>query len=232
MAQRTVALELAQFPLARTMVAPPFWSVQLDIAMLFKAKPTITSRKTFPCHALIIVCLLTSATNILTMDGLTTQAVVQAIERHAARYGIPGHLYVDSGTQLEKLQDANFQLRDVQMNIAAHRFKVMVTVPKAHQQQGRVEAKIKVMRKMLAAWAKTNEECNTLLGWETVFAKVASAIDNIPIARGSANASYDLGWEIITPNLLKLGMNNYHQLEGPIKLDNCLQTQLERDISC
>jgi hypothetical protein len=161
MAQRTVALELAQFPLARTTVAPPFWSVQLDIAMSFKAKPTITSRKTFPCHALIIVCLLTSATNILTMDGLTTQAVVQAIERHAARYGIPGHLYVDSGTQLEKLQDANFQLRDVQMNIAAHRFQVTVAVPKAHQQQGRVEAKIKVMRKMLAAWAKTNEECNT-----------------------------------------------------------------------
>jgi hypothetical protein len=229
MAQRTVALELAQFPLARTTVAPPFWSVQLDIAMSFKAKPTITSRKTFPCHALIIVCLLTSATNILTMDGLTTQAVVQAIERHAARYGIPGHLYVDSGTQLEKLQDANFQLRDVQLNIAAHRFQVTVAVPKAHQQQGRVEAKIKVMRKMLAAWAKTNEECNTLLGWETVFAKVASAIDDIPIARGSANASYDLGWEIITPNRLKLGRNNYRQLEGPIKLDNCPQTQLERN---
>jgi competence transcription factor ComK len=229
MAQKTVVLELAQFPLARTTVAPPFWSVQLDIAMSFKAKPTIKSRKTFPCHALIIVCLLTSATNILAMDGLTTQAVIQAIERHASRYGIPGHLYVDSGTQLEKLQDANFMLRDVQMNIAAHRFKITVAVPKAHQQQGRVEAKVKIMRKMLAAWAKSNEECNTLLGWETVFAKVASAIDDVPIAQGSANASYDLGWEIITPNRLKMGRNNHRQLEGPIKLDNCPQTQLERN---
>ena len=229
MIQRTVALELAQFPAARTTVAPPFWSVQLDIAMSFKAKPTIKNRKTFPCHALIIVCLLTSATNILVMDGLTTQAVVQAIERHAARYGVPGHLYVDSGTQLEKLQDAHFQLRDVQMNIAAHRFQVTVAVPKAHKQQGRVEAKIKIMRKMLVAWSTSSEECNTLLGWETVFAKVACAIDDIPIARGSANAAYDLGWEIITPNRLKLGRNNYRQLEGPIRLDNCPQSQLERN---
>lgn len=163
------------------------------------------------------------------MDGLTTQAVIQAIERHAARYGIPGHLYVDSGTQLEKLQDASFNIRDLQMNISAQRFKVTVAVPKAHQQQGRVEAKVKVMKKMLQAWAKSSEECNTLLGWETVFAKVASAIDDLPIARGSANASYDLGWEIITPNRLKLGRNNYRQLEGPIKLDNCPQTQLERN---
>ena len=39
----------------------------------------------------------------------------------------------------------------------------------------------------------------------------------------------DLGWEIITPNRLKLGRNNNRQLEGPIKLDNCPQTQLERN---
>ena len=82
---------------------------------------------------------------------------------------------------------------------------------------------------MLVAWSTSTDECNTLLGWETVFAKVASAIDDIPIAQGSANAAYDLGWEIITPNRLKLGRNNHRQLEGPIKLDNCPQTQLERN---
>jgi hypothetical protein len=227
--KETVELELAQFPLVRTIVAPPFWAVQLDIAMSFSAKPTIDSRKTFPCHALLIVCLLTSATDILVLDGLTTQAVVQAIERHAARYGVPARLFVDSGTQLEKLQDAKFQLRDLQLNTSTHRFQVTVATPKAHQQQGRVEAKIKIMRKMLTAWSKTCDQCNTLIGWETLFARIASAIDDVPIARGSASASTDLGWEIITPNRLKLGRNNYRQLDGPIKLDNCPQTQLERN---
>ena len=229
MIQKVVALELAQFPSARTTIAPPFWAVQIDIAMSFKARPTINSRKTFSCHALIIVCLLTSATSILVLDGLTTQAVVQAIERHSARYGVPGHIFVDSGTQLEKLQDTSFQLKDVHSNVTTQRFQVTIAVPKAHQQQGRAEAKIKVMRKMLIAWSKSNEECNTLIGWETIFAKVASAIDDIPIARGTASAPNDLGWEIITPNRLKIGRNNYRQLEGPIKLDNCPQSQLERN---
>jgi hypothetical protein len=229
MIKRVVELELAQFPLARTTVAPPFWAVQMDIAMSFKAKPTINSRKTFPCHALVIVCLLTSATNILVLDGLTTQAVVQAIERHGARYGVPAHLYVDSGTQLEKLQDASFQLRDVNATSSTHQFRVTVAVPKAHKQQGRVEAKIKAMRTMLNAWSNSCDECNTLIGWETLFARVASAIDDVPIARGSASAPNDLGWEIITPNRLKLGRNNYRQLDGPIKMDNCPQNQLERN---
>ena len=39
----------------------------------------------------------------------------------------------------------------------------------------------------------------------------------------------DFGWEIIVPNRLKLGRNNNRQLEGLIKLDNCPQTQLERN---
>ena len=38
-----------------------------------------------------------------------------------------------------------------------------------------------------------------------------------------------LGWEIITPNRLKLGHNNNRQLEGPTKLDNCPQIQLKRN---
>ena len=123
MLKKVVELELAQFPSARTTVAPPFWAIQLDIAMSFVVRPTLKSKKTFPCHALIIVCLLTSATNILVLDGLTTQAVVQAIERHSSRYGLPSRLFVDSGTQLEKLQDAKFQLRDINSTLLAQTHK-------------------------------------------------------------------------------------------------------------
>ena len=111
--------------------------------------------------------------------------------------------------------------------IAGLQFKVTVATPKAHHQQGRVEAKIKIMRQMLNAWSASCRECNTLLGWETLFARVASAIDDLPIACGSTSAACDLGWEIITPNRLKLGRNNNRQLDGPILLDNCPQNQLE-----
>ena len=58
---------------------------------------------------------------------------------------------------------------------------------------------------------------------------MASALNDLPIARGSASAAQDLGWEIITPNRLLLGRNNHRQLDGPVVLTNCPQTQLERN---
>ena len=101
--------------------------------------------------------------------------------------------------------------------------------PKAHEQQGRVESKIKVVRKMLQSLSDTVDTVNTLLGWETTFLRIADQIDNLPISRGSDWAPTDLGWEIITPNRLKLGRNNFRQLEGTIILSNAPQTQLERN---
>jgi hypothetical protein len=228
--KQVVGLELADLHPMRTTIAPPFYAIQIDIAMGFKARPTNDSRKSFTAHALVAVCLLTSATSIMVLDGLTTQTVVMALERHASRYGMPAHIFVDAGTQLEKLSDTHFSLRDVSgWESQGKRFSVTVATPKAHEQQGRVEAKIKVVRKMLQALSDTAELVNTLLGWETTFARIADQIDNLPIARGSSRAPTDLGWEIITPNRLKLGRNNFRQLEGSIILSNAPQTQLERN---
>jgi hypothetical protein len=109
------------------------------------------------------------------------------------------------------------------------RFQVTVATPKAHEQQGRVEAKIKIVRKMLQTLSDTVDEDNTLLGWETTFSRIADHIDNLPIARGSSNASTDLGWEIITPNRLKLGRNNFRQLEGTVVLSGGPQSLLDRN---
>ena len=85
-----------------------------------------------------------------------------------------------------------------------------VATPKAHEQQGRVESKIKVVRKLLQTLSDTAELVNTLLGWETTFAHIADQIDNLLIAQGSTRAPTDVGWEVITPNRLKLtGRNHY-----------------------
>ena len=230
MAKRAVGLELADIHDARTTIAPPFYSCMMDIAMGFKARPTKDSRKSIVVHAIVIVCLLTSATSIHVIEGLTTQSVIMALERHSSRYGVPAHIYVDSGTQLEKLRDTSFSLRDVQSwDSQGVSFSITVSTPKAHEQQGRVEAKIKIVRKMLQKFSDTCELVNTLIGWETVFARIADHIDNVPISRGSASAPSDLGWEVITPNRLKLGRNNFRQLEGNIVLTGAPQTMLERN---
>jgi hypothetical protein len=227
--KEVVKMELADFPSCRTTVAPPFYFIQVDIAMAFKAKPFKESRKSLTAHALVIVCMVTSATSILVLDGLSTQAVVQALERHAARYGMPGEVHVDSGSQLEKLKDTNFNIRNVHgQEYRGMKFKVMVSTPKAHQEHGRVERKIRTLREMLEKLFSSTEVCNTMIGWETLFARIASQIDDLPIARGSATAATDLGWEIITPNRLKIGRNSHKNLDGPVVLEDCPQSQLDR----
>lgn len=231
--KQVIGLELADLHPMRSTIAPPFYAIQMDIAMGFKARPTNDSRRSFTAHALVIVCLLTSATSIAVLDGLTTQTVVMALERHASRYGMPAHVFVDAGTQLEKLGDTHFSLRDINgWESQGKRFTVKVATPKAHEQQGRVESKIKIVRKLLQSLSDTAELVNTLLGWETTFLRIADQIDDLPIARGSDRAPTDLGWEIITPNRLKLGRNNFRQLEGTIILSNAPQTQLERNRLC
>jgi hypothetical protein len=227
--KEVVRMELSDFPSCRTTIAPPFYFVQIDIAMAFKAKPFKESRKSLTAHALVIVCMVTSATSILVLDRLSTQAVVQALERHAARYGMPGELHVDSESQLEKLKDTNFNVRDVHGQECRNiKFKVIVSTPKAHQEHGRVERKIRTLREMLEKLSSTVDVCNTMIGWETLFARIASQIDDLPIARGSATAATDLGWEIITPNRLKIGCNSHKNLDGPVVLEDCPQTQLDR----
>jgi hypothetical protein len=174
--------------------------------------------------------MTTSATNILVMDGLSTQSVVMALERHASRYGMPGEIHVDPGTQLVKLRDTSFDLRGVDGAVfRGSTFRVTVSTPKAHEQHGRVERKIRTLRDMLERLSKTTDLCDTLLGWETIFARIASQVDDLPIARGSASAPTDIGWDIITANRLKLGRNNHRNLDGEVVLDNAPQRLLDRN---
>ncbi len=106
-------------------------------------------------------------------------------------------------------------------------FKVTIASPKAHHEQGQVERRVRVLRDMLHRLSDTDDTCRTLLEWDTVFARIASQVDDVPITRGSA--ATDLGWEIITPNRLKLGRKAHRNLEGPVVLDNNPAIQLERN---
>ena len=95
---------------------------------------------------------------------------------------------------------------------------VKVSNAKSHEERGRVESKVKVMRSMLEKLAIKTDTRMTCLQWETLFAKVANMIDDVPIAKGNSSNLHDLGWEIITPNRLKLGRNNFRSLEGSFSL--------------
>ena len=221
MFKSTLDLEMSKHHFSRTMLTPVFYNCQMDVVFGFKGQPFKRSRTTFKIYALVIVCLLTSATNILVLEGMETQDVILAIERHSARYGVPAELFVDNGSQLIALQSASMSLRTIDTYLYdSLGMRVTVSNPKAHEERGRVEAKVKLVRSMLEKQCVDTSVPLTSIQWETVFSKVANSLDDLPMAKGNSSNVSDLGFDVITPNRLKLGRNNHRSLEGSIKMNN------------
>jgi len=227
--KQRLELEMQAQKAERTCIAPVFFNIQIDIAMGFKAKPFIGSRKSIKAHAIVIVCLMSSATSIHLIEDLSTASVVQALERHVSRYGYPFGVVCDSGSNLVKLADVQFSIRDV--NLTTHPnmgFQIKVCTPKAHYEVGRVEAKVKLLKEMLTKLTNECDRIMTFIGWETMFMKIANMLDNLPMCK--VRGGHNLDWEIITPNRLKLGRNNYRSMsDSPMELSNCPQSILERN---
>ena len=227
--KKTIELEFSRLHPSRTMLTPIFYNVQMDIVYgPFKAQPFKRSRTVITIYALVIVCLLSSATNILVLEGLETQDVIAAVERHSMRYGVPGEVFVDNGSQLCALDATKFSLRDADaMLYDSYGMTITVSSPKAHESRGKVESKVKSMRMMLQQLGVNTVDPVSTIQWETTFSKISSMLDDIPLCKGNSSNVSDLGFDILTPNRLKLGRNNNRSLHGTIELvGNALPTDI------
>ena len=132
--KKTAELQMAEHPESRTILAPPFYHAIMDIAFNFLGKTHKKSRVSVKVYALVIVCIMTGATNILALEGLETVDVIQALERHSSRHGIPAVIFVDNGTQLKTLSQAKFSLesadRQVQESMG---MRILESNPKSHE---------------------------------------------------------------------------------------------------
>ena len=214
-AKMKVQMKMSSHPSCRTVLAPPFYNIMIDIAYGFAGQAYKRARKSVKIYALVIVCTMSGATNILATEGIETQDVVQAIERHAARYGIPADIFIDQGTQLMALQGMKFNYKDVDARLYDSKgARVHPSTAKAHNERGRVERRIGVIRSTLERLGIKTTSPMTALQWETVFSKIASKLDDLPLAKGNTSNVSAVGFEIITPNRLKLGRNNNRSLDG------------------
>ena len=171
--------------------------------------------KVLPEEDQIIVCLLSGATNIMALEGIETQDVCAAIERHSNRYGVPGFIFVDNRTQFKALQYAKFSIRDMETQVQDHLgIKMFVSNAKAHSERGRVERRIHALRESLEKLGGNTTVPMTCMQWDTLFSRISKTLDNLPIARGDTSNESALVYDIITPNRLKLGRNNSRSLEG------------------
>ena len=215
--KKTVEVEMKKHHFARTMLAPVFYNSMIDIAYGFPGQAYLNARKRIEIYALVIVCILSGATEILALEGLETQNVVQALERHSARHGVPAHIFIDNGTQLKALKTANFKLQDVHTHVfESMGMKISVSNAKAHEERGRVERRIGIVRRTLEKLlvGMGPPPAQTAMQWETLFAKIANSIDNLPLAKGNSDTQSHFGFEILTANRLKLGRNNFRSLAG------------------
>ena len=213
--RKTVELQIAQHPSSRTLISPPFYNMMIDVAFGFKGQTFKKSRSTLKFYALVIVCILTGATNILLLEGLQTQDVVQALERHSSRHGIPSEVFVDNGSQLMALKEVEFSIRDIDCQVyRSMGIKVHDSNAKSHEERGRVERKIRSIRELLERTGIKATNPMTSIQWETTFAKISSALNDLPLAHGDTSNTTNLGFEILSPNRLLIGRNNYRSLEG------------------
>ena len=127
------------------------------------------------------MCLLSRACNILAIEGCETQVVVASIERHSARYGVPGYIYIDNGIHLKALKNSSLSLRDVHAQVQdSLSIKVVVSTAKAHSERGRVDRKIRCLGESLETMGVNTSHPQTVLQWETLFSKIANTVDNLP----------------------------------------------------
>ena len=134
-------------------------------------------------------------------------------------------MYVDQGTQLKALEHAELSIRDLTMQVVdSLGIRVHVSNAKSHEEQGRVERKIRAVRETLEKTGVKTTSPMTVTQWDCVFAKVANTIDDLPLARGDSSNVSNIGYEIITANRLKLGRNNNRSMEGPgVRFDKSQQ---------
>ena len=174
---KTVKLKMAQHTQEWALIAPPFYAIQLDIAYGFSAVPWKKARNKVTLYALVVVCLLSSATSILSLEGISTEDIVTALERHSSRYGDPGIIYTDNGTQLAALAGTKFSPRSLENELKERLdVKVVVSCPKAHEEGGRVERRIRLIRDMLQLTGEVITSPQSPLMWETTFARISNAL--------------------------------------------------------
>jgi hypothetical protein len=229
--RKVLEREIAKHKAPRLTLAPPFTFTMGDVAQDFKCKSRFTGRQTMKAPALVLCCLLSGATAIYMMEDWSTSSVMQALERHACRYGFPSQLFVDSGSQLKKLSSVSYSIADLStLTRSKFHCELVVAPPKSHSSQGRVERRIGLIKTSLTKLAERGFLLS-FLEWETLFARIANELNNLPVARASTTHLTRPEWSILTPNRLLLGRNNKRSLVGPLIIDATPSSSLERSFA-
>ena len=101
----------------------------------------------------------------------------------------------------------------------------MISTPKAHNERGRVEIKVRRFHKVLEDWihgftgtTASTDFVQTPLVWESTFAYIMNNVSSLPMGRFQYYNHRDYLWDSISPSRLSIGQNLNTVLDGTISL--------------
>ena len=202
---------------ANLCIGPAFYYSQVDICGPFNAYSNANKRATLKIWFVVFCCCTTGAVDCRVMEDYSSDAFVMAFVRFSCRFGYPKKLLPDEGSQLVKgCKDMILSFTTVQHTLSVEYGIEFTTCPVgAHYQHGRVERKIQEIKKSLN---KTlNNRRLAIMQWETLGLQIANGINNLPIGLGNKSEEIE-NLDILTPNRLLLGRNNYRCPSQPLEL--------------
>ena len=194
---------------SRMCVAPPFFSVQVDLFGPILAHCAHGRRSTVKHYAAVYKCPTTLAVSAHVMETYDTPSFLDTFVRFSSRYGVPKKLYIDAGSQLlSACRNASFSMTDITSTING-KYGVMLefeVCPVAdHEAHGAVERSIRqikeVLHTMFQGFKMDSLKIETALAWAT------NQINSLPLCIGNHYVDLD-HMDLISPARLLLGRNN------------------------
>ena len=204
----------------RFIIAPPFYTTQIDIFGPMTAICEHSHRSTVKIWGLVFKDPTTGALSIHCMQKYNSAAFVLAYTRFASRFGHPNKAFIDAGSQLVKgVGEMQLSIIDAEAILSVQHqvgIKFEVVPVGCHNENGQVERSILEVRKLFSQmFSGTRLD---ILSYETAFQWVSNELNCFPQCLGTRTSNLD-NLDVITPSRLIHGRDNRRCLSGPVRID-------------
>ena len=214
-----VAVAMGPVPPTSFAIAPCFYHSQVDIAGPYNAFTFHNKRKSIKIWLAVFCCCTTSATHINVMEDYSSSSFIQSFVRFSCYFGYPKSLISDEGSQIVKsFKSMELNYRDIKQKLHTRVAVEYNVVPVGgHNMSGKVERTIREIKRSIDKIVENNRY--SVIQWETICSEISNTVNNLPLALGSIVSDFD-SMDLLTPNRLILGRNNYRSPVSPLVLSS------------
>ena len=235
--KRFVEVEMGPQSQASLTLAPPFFTVMLDLMGPFMVyvpgyEAKTRNRKTLEGKVWVAVfcCPATRNVNLQVIEKSDAGGILDAVTRLCCETGVPKFVICDKQSSIERmLRESRIEVRNVQDQLTVEFGINFRTCPVGgHNFNGQVERCIRSIRESLVV-SGADKKILHATGLQTVMKLIENRLNNIPLGyafgRDSDNSA---ALRILTPAMLRHGRNSERCLNGPIKLTGTVGKMMEK----